>query len=162
MKLNQNLLGVKNDKVISLDELPARLQRGFEAAKVASACSDGESKRERMGAAIFAGSRLLSIGFNQYYKSRPDNKFIKVVNNKVVEYYKATHAEQSALDKIKYKYNANYSNSKLILYIYREGADGMPSASKPCELCQMLIKKAGISIVRFFTTSGSYKEWKVN
>ena len=113
-----------------------------------------------MGAAIFAGSRLLSIGFNQYYKSRPDNKFIKLVDNKVVEYYKATHAEQTALDKI--KYSTNYINSKLILYIYREGADGMPSASAPCELCQSVIKRSGISIVRFFTTQGSYKEWKLS
>jgi deoxycytidylate deaminase len=150
------------DKVVSLDQLPARLQKGFEAAKVASNYSDGDTIREKMGAAIFAGSRLLSIGFNQYHKSRPDNKFIKVVGSKVVEYYKATHAEQSALDKIKYKYNANYTNSKLILYIYREGADGMPSASAPCELCQSIIKRSGISIVRFFTMAGSYKEWKVN
>ena len=146
--------------MFSLDELPARLRRGFEAAKVASLYSDGNSKRERMGAAIFAGSRLLSIGFNQYYKSRPDNKFIKLVDNKVVEYYKATHAEQTALDKI--KYSTNYINSKLILYIYREGADGMPSASAPCELCQSVIKRSGISIVRFFTTQGSYKEWKLS
>lgn len=146
-------------KVLSLNELPARIQRGFEAAKVASSYSDGPLKRERMGAAIFAGSRLLSIGFNQYYKSRPDNKFIKVVNNKLVEYRKATHAEQCALDKI--KYSPNYVNKKLILYIYREGADGMPSASAPCELCQSIIKRSDISIVRFFTVSGAYKEWKV-
>jgi deoxycytidylate deaminase len=150
------------DKITSLDQLPARLQKGFEAAKLASSYSDGESKREQMGAAVFAGSRLLSIGFNQYYKSRPDNKFIKIVNDRVIEYYKATHAEQSALDKIKYKYNENYTKSKLILYIYREGADCMPSASAPCELCQSVIKRSGISIVRFFTASGAYKEWKVD
>jgi len=148
------------DKISSLDELPARLRKGFEAAKVASLYSDGDSVRQRMGSAIFAGSRLLSIGFNQYYKSRPDNRFIKIVDNKLVEYYKATHAEQSALDKI--KYSPNYTKAKLILYIYREGANGMPSASAPCELCQSVIKRSDISIVRFFTMSGEYREWKVN
>lgn len=148
------------NKIISLDELPARLQKGFEAAKVASNYSDGSLKRERMGAAIFAGSRLLSIGFNQYYKSRPDNKFIKLdANNKVVEYRKATHAEQCALDKI--KYSPNYVNKKLIMYIYREGANGEPTASAPCELCQSVIKRSEIAIVRFFSTGGEYKEWKV-
>ena len=148
-----------DNRVYSLDELPARLQKGFEAAKVASTYSDGDLKRERMGAAIFAGSRLLSIGFNQYYKSRPDNKFIKVISNKIVEYSKATHAEQCALDKI--KYSPNYAKKKLILYIYREGADGTPAASAPCELCQTLIKRSEISVVRFFTRGGEYKEWKV-
>lgn len=147
-------------KIYSLDELPARLQRGFEAAKAASTCSDGLFAREKMGAAIYAGSRLLSIGFNNYAKSRPGNKFIKVVDDKVFEYYKATHAEQSALDKI--KYSENYANSKLIMYIYREAANGTPSASAPCELCQALIKRSDISVVRFFTPSGSYKEWKVS
>ena len=149
-----------DNRIYSLDELPARLQKGFEAAKVASSYSDGPLKRERMGAAIFAGSRLLSIGFNQYYKSRPDNKFIKMVANKVVEYSKATHAEQCALDKI--KYSPNYTNKKLILYIYREGADGMPAASAPCELCQTVIKRSEIAIVRFFTMDGEYREWKVS
>ena len=147
-------------KITSLDELPARLQKGFEAAKVASSYSDGCLKRERMGAAIFAGSRLLSIGFNQYYKSRPDNKFIKLgLDNKVVEYRKATHAEQCALDKI--KYSPNYVNKKIIMYIYREGSNGEPTASMPCELCQSIIKRSDVAIVRFFTTSGEYKEWKV-
>ena len=155
MKLESSI-----NKVISLDELPARLQKGFEAAKAASIFSDGCLKRERMGAAIFAGSRLLSIGFNQYYKSRPDNKFIKLdTNNKIIEYHKATHAEQCALDKI--KYSPNYVNKKLIMYIYREGANGEPTASAPCELCQSIIKRSEVSIVRFFTRSGEYKEWKV-
>ena len=147
-------------KINSLDELPARLQKGFEAAKVASSYSDGSLKRERMGAAIFAGSRLLSIGFNQYYKSRPDNKFIKLsVSNKIIEYRKATHAEQCALDKI--KYSPNYTNKKLIMYVYRESANGLPAASMPCELCQSVIKRSDVAIVRFFTTGGEYKEWKV-
>ena len=147
------------DKIHSLTELPARIQKGFEAAKAASSCSDGPLKRERMGAAIFAGSRLLSIGFNQYYKSRPDNKFIKLVADKLVEYRKATHAEQCALDKI--KYSPNYTNKKLILYIYREGADGTPAASAPCELCQAVIKRSEVAIVRFFNMNGEYREWKV-
>jgi len=152
---------IKDKKIRHLNELPARIQKGFEAAKAASFYSDGSLKRERMGAAIFAGSRLLSIGFNQYYKSRPDNRFIKIgPNNKVIEYRKATHAEQCALDKI--KYSPNYVNKKLIMYIYREGADGHPTASMPCQICQSTIKRSDVAIVRFFTPNGEYKEWKVS
>ena len=159
--MNFNPVIMQSEKVNSLDELPARLQRGFEAAKVASHYSDGYSTRDKMGAALFASSRLLSIGFNQYSKSKQGNKFIKLVNNKIIEYYKAVHAEQSCLCS-KIQFNNNLSNSKLILYIYREKADGTPAASAPCEICQSLIKRSGISIVRFFTMSGEYKEWKIN
>ncbi len=153
---------LKIDKQIkSLNELPSRIQRGFEAAKAASSYSDGYLKRERMGAAIFAGSRLLSIGFNQYSKSRPDNKFFKISqDNKIIEYCKATHCEQCALDKI--KYSENYTDKKLIMYVYREGANGEPTASAPCQMCQAAIKRSDISVVRFFTFDGEYKEWKVN
>ena len=157
--MNFNPAIMEGEKINSLDELPARLQRGFEAAKVASSYSDGYSTRDKMGAAIFAGSRLWSIGFNQYAKSRPDNKFIKLVDNKVMEYYKAIHCEQNALTAI--KYSPNYINSKLIMYIYREKADGTPGASAPCENCQTCLKHSDISIVRFFTMSGEYKEWKL-
>lgn len=149
----------EGNRITSLDQLPARLKRGFEAAKAASVCSDGYQVRDRMGTAIFAGSRLLAVGFNQFHKSRPGNKFIKVVDNKIVEFYRATHSEQAVLDRI--KYSENYSNSKLILYIYRETADGMPSASAPCLMCQQVIKNSAVSIVRFFTMSGEYREWKV-
>ncbi len=151
---------VHSSKIFDLSELPSRLQRGFETARAASKYSDGFCTRDKMGASIFAGSRLLSIGFNQYSKSRPSNKFIHVVNNKIIEFYKAIHAEQAAIDKI--KYSTNYINSKLILYVYRETAEGLPAASAPCLLCQQTIKQTDlISIVRFFTPNGEYSEWKV-
>ena len=146
-------------KIYSLDELPARIHRGFEAAKAAAALSPHKKSRDRMGASIFAGSRLLSFGFNQDIKSCPTNSFIKLdTNYKIISYLKPIHAEQSALFSIRYR---DYSRQKLSLFVYRETAEGLPTSSFPCPLCQTAIKTAGIYIVHFFTVDCKYHCYKV-
>ena len=148
-----------SNRIYSLDELPARLHRGFDAAKAAAAIAPHNKARDRMGASVFAGSRLLSFGFNQDVKSCPTNSFIKLDDNyKIISYLKPIHAEQSALFPIRYR---DYSRQKLSLFVYRENAEGLPTASLPCLLCQTAIRVAGISIVHFFTQDGVYKYYKV-
>jgi deoxycytidylate deaminase len=143
--------------IVMLSNLPASIKRGFEAALVASNHSDGLQRRLKMGAAIYAGSRLLSIGFNQYQKTKPGNKFFKVGENGVVkEFLKTIHAEQNALIKIRHR---DYSNNKLSMYIYRSDSNGNPATSAPCPLCQADIKKAGIAKVYFIAPGGYLGYW---
>lgn len=145
--------------IVMLNDLPASIKRGFEAALVASHHSDGVQRRLRMGAAIYAGSRLLSIGFNQYQKTKPGNKFFKVGENGTIkEFLKTIHAEQTALIKIKYR---DYSNSKLSMYIYRTDSNGNPATSAPCPLCQKDIKDSGINTVHFIAPGGYLGKWQV-
>lgn len=145
--------------IISLSELPASITRGFEAALVASNHSDGLQRRLRMGAAIYAGSRLLSIGFNQYQKTKPGNKFFKVGENGVIkEFLKTIHAEQTALIKIRHR---DYSNNKLSMYIYRADSNGNPATSAPCPMCQEMISSYGINTVHFIAPGGYYGKWDV-
>ena len=142
-----------------LNELPASIQRGFEAAMVASNHSDGLQSRQRMGSAIFMGARLIAIGFNQYQKAKPGNKFFKVTSEGTVrEYLKTIHAEQNALVKIRYR---EYATKKLTMYIYRTDATGKPATSAPCNMCQEQIKAAGISTVHFFAPGGYYGKWRL-
>ena len=79
-----------------------KIIRGIDIAKAASQHSDACTDGKRLGAALFAGSRLVSIGFNMYSKSRPSNVFKK--NGR--DYYKSVHAEQNAV----LKYNRHYTN----------------------------------------------------
>ena len=91
-------------RIISLDQLPYSIQRGFEAALAASSHSDWPTRRTQMGSAIFIGSRPLSIGFNHFLKAKPGNRFFKLhKDGHITEYYKPLHAEQAAMVKIRHR-----------------------------------------------------------
>jgi deoxycytidylate deaminase len=49
----------------------AHWRRGFETAKAASLLAIAPKVRLRVGAALFSGTRLLSIGFNSYGVTHP-------------------------------------------------------------------------------------------
>ena len=147
-------------RIISLDQLPYSIRRGFEAASAASNHSDWPTRRTQMGSAIFIGSRLLSIGFNHFLKAKPGNRFFKFhKDGHITEYFKPLHAEQAALVKIKYReYPAR---KKFVMFVYRTDAQGQPASSFPCPLCQSEIKLAGISWVHFIAPGGFYGRWRV-
>lgn len=150
-----------SERILSLNDLSSSIKRGFEAAQAASLHSDWPSKRTKMGCAIFAGSRLVSIGFNQFSKTKPGNKFFKIdPNGNVIEYLKPLHAEQSALVKIRHR--DNLKKSKLSMFIYRSNISGLLATSAPCPMCQSEIINAGISIVHFFAPGSRYGVWRVN
>ncbi len=118
--------------------------QGFEAAKAASECSDGFKNRDKMGSAIFFGSRLLSIGFNQYSKIDASTK--KQLS---------MHAEKAALSKIKYR---NYESVKLICYVVRMNSKNQYVVSKPCKSCITALTEGGIHSVRFVNSNGNAEE----
>lgn len=113
--------------------------RGFEVAKAAALLSNARHAR-RVGAALYSGSTLLSIGYNEYGKSHP-----KAVWN--------MHAEHRALLRRQYHVSKN-----LIVYVFRETADGKEACSKPCSNCAALMKEAGVRLVRYLDEVGLPQE----
>ena len=107
-------------------------QRGFDAAKAARLYSNGDRPGRKLGAALFSGSNLISIGFNTFCKSHPHVKF--------PTFDKSIHAEHAALIKRQHYDNGN----NLILYVYREDVDGKPVCSKPCPTCMAVITLANV------------------
>lgn len=146
--INNHTTYVKSKKLTS------RWKRGFEAAKNASSLSDGKSVGEKMGAAVFQGSILLSTGYNLYAKTKPGNSY--KLNGAVFD--TSIHAEQMAIDKIRHY---DYSNTKLTVYIVRLDVNGDFVVSRPCSSCVSYMKQYGIRIARFINETGSPEEMQI-
>ena len=88
-------------RILSLDQLPYSMQRGFEAALAASNHSDWPTRRTQMGSAIFIGSRLLSIGFNHFLKAKPFLSFIRtVISRNTTNHYMLSKLRWLRLDTV--------------------------------------------------------------
>jgi deoxycytidylate deaminase len=120
--------------------------RGFAVAKAASRYAVAPRIRNKMGAAIFSKSNLLSLGYNSYRCTHPDSANTRL-------FARNLHSEHSALLKIRH-----YDNQNLVIYVYRETADGKPASSKPCDNCIFLLKLAGIRRARYFDNQGNMAE----
>ena len=127
-------------------------RRGFEVAKAARVYSNGLRPGELMGAALFSGPILVSIGFNTFGKTHPASSNKKFNRN--------IHAEHAAIIKRKYLIDKN-----LTMYVYRETSNHSgiksPSISKPCESCMQILHIAGVKRVRYFNILGEIEEIKL-
>jgi deoxycytidylate deaminase len=123
------------------------IDRGFAVALAASEFSDAPRRALKMGASLYSGSRLLSIGANLFGRSHPDS-----ANSP--SFYRSTHCEHVALLRRKHY----ESTGNLTLYVARIRADGSFGCSKPCDNCMNLMKLAGVTRVRFFDENGNQKE----
>ena len=130
-----------------MTNLSRRWRRGFDAAQAAlqHAVPPRGSTALRMGAALFCGANLVSIGFNDCSRSHPDTKL------------KMIHAELMAL--IRRRHYDDPDN--LVMYVYRQSALGKPACSKPCPMCMACMVTAGIRRVRFVDSRGRYAEIKL-
>lgn len=126
------------------------LDRGMEVALAAASLSNAPRTALRMGAALYSGPRLLSIGANTYGKTHPDSANTR-------EFCRNTHAEMGALLKRKH-YDGD---SRLTLYVARQKANGHLACSEPCENCKRLAKIAGVKRVCFLDEQGKVKETKL-
>ncbi len=122
-------------------------QRGMDAAKAASMFSNGTSLGYRLGAALYAGSNLLSVGFNDWCKSTPLSRHRFYDGN--------THAEAMTLVRRRHYDRGN----NLILYISRTKTDTFHTVTKnacsrPCKSCMNLIRLAGVKKIRFYNEDG--------
>lgn len=108
------------------------VKRGFRYAHKAALAS--QAPHYRVGAAIFSGPRLISVGWNSE-KTHPSSS----------TRYKAHHAEFAAIV-------GNYKRDMIgaTIFVVRITPSGKIGLAKPCPECQKFINAAGISKV-FYT-----------
>ena len=122
------------------------ISRGFDVALATALLSNAPRPGLRMGAALFSGNRLLSVGANKWATTHPDS------DNRV--FCRTIHAEHVALIR-----RQHYDVSgNLTLYVARRRADGSLGCSKPCPNCLELARLAGVTRVRYFDHSGKQEE----
>ena len=100
------------------------------------------SQRHRITAIIFdKRGRILSTGRNRYDKTHPyQAKLAKQAGQKDRIYL---HAEVDAIIRCR-----NRRAARRIL-VLRFGRDGTPRLAKPCPICQMAIREAGIKEIEY-------------
>ena len=125
-------------------ELTNSMKRKFQIAKIASTYSNAKKSRQ-VGAVLFSGSTLLSIGHNSYNTTHTAS----AVHCNI-------HAEHRCI--IRRRYYDTKGN--LTMFIYRETADGSPACSKPCNNCLKLLKEAGIEEIYFLDIKGHPQRYK--
>lgn len=101
-----------------------------------------------MGAALFAGSRLIGVGFNQLWKSHPEG--MQRRNFRM-------HAEHAVL--LKRRHYDPVPGT--VIYVWRS-VGGKPACSRPCSNCLALLKVAGIERVRFINNKGQFTEESIS
>lgn len=126
-------------------ELTNSMKRKFQIAKITSIYSNARPSR-KVGAALFSGSILLSIGYNEYKTTHPSS----AVHCNI-------HAEHRCI--IRRRHYDKKSN--LTMYTYRETADGKPACSKPCTNCIRLLKEAGIESIYYLDMNGSPQRYRI-
>ena len=125
----------------------SQIDRGFDAALAASELSDAPRPGLRMGAALFSGSRLLSVGANLYGRSHPQSAQSE-------DFWRSTHCEHVALLRRQH-YD---TRSSLTLYVARRRKDGTIGSSRPCVNCLKLCELAGVTRVWFYDSYGKRQE----
>ena len=123
-----------------------QVDRGLSVALAASLLSNAPRVGLRLGAALYHGSRLLSVGANRW-STHPDSD-----NNDV--FCRSLHAEHCALVRRQH-YDAP---SRMTLYVARRLADGTMGCSKPCQNCMALARLAGVRRIWFYNTEGKPEE----
>lgn len=108
--------------------------------KHAQECANESSHKQKLGAVVVKGSRILSRGFNTM-KTSPRS----------THPWKSLHAEATAL------LGARCNIEGADIYVARTTHDGVIANSKPCPYCMKLIKSYGIKNV-FYTDNEGYKK----
>ena len=124
----------------------SQITRGFEVALAASLLSDAPRCGLRLGASLFHGSRLLSVGCNRWH-THPASHNTK-------EFDRTLHAEAVALLR-----RQHYSvPRRLTLFVARKHEDGSLGCSKPCANCMALARLAGVRRIWFYNAMGKPEE----
>jgi deoxycytidylate deaminase len=85
--------------------------------------------------------RVLSVGTNSYVKTHPtQGEYAKRAGEPNKEFL---HAEISAIVRCR---DLDKADS---IYVERYGRDGSPRLAKPCEICRLAIREAGIHKVEY-------------
>jgi len=108
--------------------------------------------RAKIGAVIVKNGNVVSMGFNKDSKTHP---IIYSVRSKKTHHIRSIHAEMSAL------IAARTDLTGATIYLYREKIDDVThevvkGMSKPCEVCQELLRKAGVKKAVYTTDTDEY------
>lgn len=112
-----------------------RVERGIQAAIGAATLSS--HRTHRVGAALFLGSRLVSLGFNNHRTNPKQRGFLF-----------REHAETNCLIGTR-----RWTLDRAILYVARINSFG-PQMARPCPACQTLLKAVGIRRVWYTNVKG--------
>lgn len=112
----------------------SRKLRGRRAAIKAARLSDFYA--HRVGAALFDGARLITLGKN-LHRSHPENSCYTM------------HAEFDSLKRLR-----GHDTSNIIMFVARLTRTDKVSLAKPCDECQKVIRKYGIKKVYYTNHSG--------
>jgi len=93
-------------------------------------------------------NKVLSVGYNSYTKTHPKQKELALLCN--IHHKAYLHAEISALVKLK------DSGAKNI-YVVRLWKDETFALAKPCRICELAIKEAGLEKI-FYTVYNGIKQ----
>lgn len=113
-----------------------RIQRGIKTA--ADAAKFATHSRYQVGAAIFVGNKLISIGWNED-KTDPKQRSI----------FRWRHAETAALVGTR-----KSDLTKATMYVVRVTKTGMLRIARPCPDCQRILRAAGIRRVVYTNRLG--------
>lgn len=113
--------------------------RGLLTALAAAKASDAPRYGLKMGAALFSGSRLLSLGANRWC-THPGSANTKRFNLSL-------HAEAVALIR---RQHYDLPSGRLTMYVARRLADGTVGDSRPCANCLRLLRIAEVRRVWFY------------
>lgn len=122
-----------------------RIDRGFSVAFAVGSLSEAPRPGLRLGAALFSGSRLLSVGANRWC-THPNS-------DNTEGFDRTLHAENVALLRRQH-YDVT---SRLTLYVARRRSDGTIGNSRPCMNCLRLCQLAEVGRVWFYE-NGERKE----
>jgi deoxycytidylate deaminase len=118
------------------------IQRGLKAAQKAALCSTGY---HRVGAAVFKGKRMLSVGHNKP-KTHPDSTTVQYGHHAEFACFIAT-----------YKYDL----AGATIFVVRLTRGGRLGISKPCKECWSWIRAMGIKKVVYLDRNGNPVEERV-
>ena len=124
----------------------SQIENRMDVALAAAMLSTAPRTGLRVGAALYCGARLLSIGSNRWH-SHPES------DN--TEFTKSLHAENVALIRRKH-YDA--PRGRLTLYVARQREDGSVGCSRPCVNCIKLCRLAGVARIWFYAYNGKVEE----
>lgn len=117
-----------------------RVQRGFAAALKAARRSQFYS--HRVGAAVFIGAKLISLGYNRH-KSHPKSSPRTCTQ----------HAEFNSLIRL-----AGNDLSNAVLFVARLTRTNRVSCAKPCPDCQAIISRMNIRRVFYTNHDGQLEK----
>lgn len=121
-----------------------KLPSYFRLAKRASKYSDHHA--HQLGSLILIKGKPVSVGYNMRYKTHP---IMKEYHN-----FKTIHAEVNSILNIKNK--ALLKGATMVTY--RENKAGILSNSRPCSVCEQILRSFGFKEIIYTIDNGFNKE----